>query len=63
MYEPFDGNCQDTGNVLKERREEERMPHIQRETLQMSVSFLTSFKETSLKTEVDPYAALYLVLR
>jgi hypothetical protein len=35
MYESFDANYQATENILIERREEERMAHIQRETLQL----------------------------
>jgi hypothetical protein len=60
MYESFDASCQGIENILIQRREEERMAHIQRETLQMLVSFLTPFKEASLQLEADTYMQHFL---
>jgi hypothetical protein len=62
MYEYFDAGYQDNENILIERHKEERMTHIQRETLQMLASFLTPFKEASLQLEADTYATLPLIL-
>jgi hypothetical protein len=50
-------NYEDIENILIERWEEERMAHIQHETLQM-----LCFKEASFQLEADTYATLPLVL-
>jgi hypothetical protein len=62
MYESFYANYEDIENILIERREEDRMAHVQHETLQMLLSFLTPFKEASLQLEADTHATLPLVL-
>jgi hypothetical protein len=44
MYESFDASYEDTGNTEKDHQEF-RMAHVQHETLQILVSFLTPYKE------------------
>jgi hypothetical protein len=44
MYESFDTSYEDTGNTEKDNQEF-RMAHVQHETLQILVSFLTPYKE------------------
>jgi hypothetical protein len=58
MYESFYANYEDIENILIERR----MSHVQHETLQTLLSFLTTFKEASLQLEADTHATLPLVL-
>jgi hypothetical protein len=48
MYESFDNNYEDIENILTERREEDKMSHVQRDSLHMLVSFLTPLEGTSL---------------
>jgi hypothetical protein len=53
MNESSDSDYQDNENILTERPKEDRMAHIQYETLQMLVSFQTLFRKTSLKPAAD----------
>jgi hypothetical protein len=52
----FYANYEDIKNILMEHQEEDRTAHVQHETLQMLVSFLTPFKEDSLQVEAHTYA-------
>jgi hypothetical protein len=59
IYESFYANYEGTENII-ERREEDRMVHVQRETVQLLLSFLTPIKEASLQLEADTHATLRL---
>jgi hypothetical protein len=59
MYESFYANYEGTENIIIERREEDRMVHVQCETVQLLLSFLTPIKEASLQLEAHATLRLF----